>query len=162
MSTVFHLLFAQKDDIDFMLKLVDRKISNFRAQNGTKEHPARSCREIQLDHPNFESGLYYFSFVTLLVLFTCPCKVTHYMTTQKRLYKCMNQPAPRLSALLPATNIDYRWTSWLVKTTFKRNTLRLLFTPSAFPDHVIRACVHSFFIFFSDRWIHNRSKRGMQ
>lgn len=70
MSSIFHVLLAQRDDISYALTLVDKKISNFRAQNGTKEHPARSCREIKLDHPNFESGLYCFSFDTLLVLLT--------------------------------------------------------------------------------------------
>lgn len=34
------------------------KITNYRAQNGTLEHPARSCRDIQLEHPEFQSGLY--------------------------------------------------------------------------------------------------------
>ena len=85
MSIIFHYLLAQRDDIDFALTLVDRKIENFRAQNGTKEHPARSCREIKLDHPNFESGLYCFSFVTLLV--TGLCKVTQFVTTQKQMYE---------------------------------------------------------------------------
>ena len=89
-----------------MLTLVDRKLRNFRSQNGTKEHPARSCREIQLDHPNFESGLYYFSFVTLVVSLTCPCKVTQFVTTQKSLYNCMNQPVPRFSALPSATIVN--------------------------------------------------------
>lgn len=41
-----------------MLTLLDWKLRNLRSQNGTKENPARSCREIQLDHPNFESGKY--------------------------------------------------------------------------------------------------------
>ena len=93
MSIIFHYLLAQRDDIDFALTLVDRKIENFRAQNGTKEHPARSCREIKLDHPNFESGLYYFSFVTLLLTTTTRCysrvlaKVTQFVTTQKQMYE---------------------------------------------------------------------------
>lgn len=102
MSIIFYVLLAQRDDIDFALTLVDRKIRNFRAQNGTKEHPARSCREIKLDHPSFESGLYCFSFVTLLVLLTCPCKVTQFVTKSKRLQKCMKQPEPRFTALLPS------------------------------------------------------------
>ena len=87
MSSIFHVLLAQRDDIDFALTLVDRKIRNFRAQNGTKEHPARSCREIKLDHPSFESGLYCFSFVSLLVLLTGPCKVTQFVTAQKQIYE---------------------------------------------------------------------------
>ena len=66
-----------------MLTLLDWKLRNIRSQNGTKENPARSCREIQLDHPYFESGLYYFSFVTLLVLLACPCKATRFVAAQK-------------------------------------------------------------------------------
>ena len=116
MSSISHFLLVQRDDIDFTLKLVDRKISNFRAQNGTKEHPARSCREIKLDHPNFESGLYCFSFVTLLVLFTCRCKITQFVTTQKRLHKCMKQPVTRFSTLLSACIVNtVKWLGNLAK-----------------------------------------------
>ena len=102
MSSIFHVLLAQREDIDFASRLVDKKISNFRDQNGTKEHPARSCREIKLDHPNFESGLYCFSFVTLLVLLTCHCKVTQFVTTQKRYISCMKQPVPTDMVRRPA------------------------------------------------------------
>ena len=40
-----------------MISLLDRKIQTFRVQNGDLEHPARSCREIKLDHPESKSGL---------------------------------------------------------------------------------------------------------
>ncbi|KAJ7370153.1 hypothetical protein OS493_033778 [Desmophyllum pertusum] len=49
-----------KIEFDYLTKLVDSKLSNFRVQNGNKEHPARSCRDIQMDHPDFQSGLYCF------------------------------------------------------------------------------------------------------
>ncbi|CAH3131049.1 collagen alpha-1(II) chain-like [Pocillopora damicornis] len=45
-------------DIEFMISLLDRKIQTFRVQNGDLEHPARSCREIKLDHPESKSGEY--------------------------------------------------------------------------------------------------------
>lgn len=41
-----------------MKSLVYRKIENYRSQNGTKERPGRSCREIKLDHPDKKSGEY--------------------------------------------------------------------------------------------------------
>lgn len=41
-----------------MTSLVRNKILNYRAQIGDEEHPARSCRDIQLDHPNSPSGEY--------------------------------------------------------------------------------------------------------
>lgn len=44
--------------IDALAKLVFNKITSYRAQNGTLEHPARSCRDIQLEHPEFQSGEY--------------------------------------------------------------------------------------------------------
>jgi len=37
---------------------VDNKITSYRAQSGNLESPARSCRDIQLDHPESQSGEY--------------------------------------------------------------------------------------------------------
>ena len=65
-----------------MTKLVDNKLKNYRAQNGTKEHPARSCREIQLDHPNVKSGMYNFLFVTRLVLLVFDCVLSYMYSTR--------------------------------------------------------------------------------
>lgn len=75
MLIIFYVLFVQRDDIDFVLILVDRKIRNFRVQNGIKEYFVRLCWEIKLDYFSFESGLYCFLFVMLLVLFMFFCKV---------------------------------------------------------------------------------------
>ena len=38
--------------------LVDRKVTTYKEQQGDVEHPARSCRDIQLDHPEYRSGEY--------------------------------------------------------------------------------------------------------
>ena len=55
-----------------MTSLVRNKILNYRAQIGDEEHPARSCRDIQLDHPNSPSGLYLFCLLVGLVeLYVC-------------------------------------------------------------------------------------------
>ena len=43
---------------DFWLRGINYTLTNYKLQNGTKRYPARSCRELHLDHPDYPSGMY--------------------------------------------------------------------------------------------------------
>lgn len=45
--------------IDYYLTALSYVVENFRTQNGTRRYPARSCRELHLDYPEYLSGRYW-------------------------------------------------------------------------------------------------------
>ena len=52
--------------LDDMREDIDR----VRFPNGGKETPARSCKDIYLDHPEFSDGKLYFTLVSIATLYT--------------------------------------------------------------------------------------------
>ncbi|KAM7448175.1 hypothetical protein ABFA07_003752 [Porites harrisoni] len=59
-NTVEHRLqFETQEASDFWLRGINYTLTNYKLQNGTKRYPARSCRELHLDHPDYPSGSYW-------------------------------------------------------------------------------------------------------
>ncbi|XP_044179036.1 collagen alpha chain-like [Acropora millepora] len=58
----YHLDRAAKKNeeaFDFWLRGLDFVVANYKRQNGTRQYPARSCRELHLDYPQYPSGRYW-------------------------------------------------------------------------------------------------------
>ena len=47
---------TSKEEEDFWLRGLDYVSTNYKIQNGTRRYPARSCRELHLDYPDYPSG----------------------------------------------------------------------------------------------------------
>ncbi|KAJ7370530.1 Collagen alpha-2(I) chain [Desmophyllum pertusum] len=60
LNTAEHQLqFETSEAINFWLTGIDYVFDNYKIQNGTRRYPARSCRELHLDHPEYQSGRYW-------------------------------------------------------------------------------------------------------
>lgn len=53
--------------IDYYLTALSYVVENFRTQNGTRRYPARSCRELHLDFPEYLSGMLKIDLISYLV-----------------------------------------------------------------------------------------------
>lgn len=45
-----------KEAMDFWLRGLEYVVTNYKTQNGTRRFPARSCRDLQIDYPEYTSG----------------------------------------------------------------------------------------------------------
>lgn len=55
----YHARSENEEAFDFWLRGLDFVVANYKRQNGTRQYPARSCRELHLDYPEYPSGRYW-------------------------------------------------------------------------------------------------------
>lgn len=62
-----------------MLQEMGRSIQAMKDPKGTKEAPARTCKDLAARHPDYESGIVFFSplFHCCLVVDACGCYMLH-------------------------------------------------------------------------------------
>jgi len=125
-NTVEYRLEFQEEE-DFWLRGLDYVSTNYKIQNGTRRYPARSCRELHLDYPDYPSGRYWIDPNE-----GCIDDTFHVYCDFKKQVNCIEPKknkitVPRLSAQQwisevnpSAGTIDYK------ATTAQMNFLRLL------------------------------------